>query len=855
MKRTLTGWLLGLATCFALGGFIALQVAMSYETAAATAQLQNADQAQPGWIQPTPTAVDLSTITDVTKPPLIGGRKPDQAPVFVTSQPEGVAAASAAISPTINVWYNSPQRFGTVGQPQEWINVLGNVTGTAPIARLTYSLNNGPATELHLGPDGYRLAYKGDFNVEIPRTGLTAGNNTLQLIATDTLSNVVTKLVTVAYQANTQWPLPTKIEWDKVNRLNEAIQIVDGKWALDNDQLRPVELGYDRLVTLGDIAWTDYEVVVPVTVKGIDKAGYIGVNNGPNWGIGVRWGSHFDAGNGTQPRTGWQNLGALVVYRWQPDFTEALQMFGFGGATLATNVDKPLAFETKYMVKLSVQSAPAPSTSYYRFKIWPANEREPLPWDMEAFGAAGEPSAGSVVLQAHYVDLRFGDISVKPLSSIKPKLTIQPSSNGTITATPLLPQYTYGERVTLQAIPALGYQLVSWGDDISGTNSTVNVYMTQDVVVNATFGEAPPPTIHYTNTANGGVTLTPQKEQYVYGEQVTFIATPQPGYMLAAWGGNVQGNANPLTLTMERDIQIAPQFIPAQAPFSDDFNTCTLNTTFWSFTDPVGDTTYALNGTQLTISLPAASDHDLWEAKNLAPRFMQTMENSDFDLVTKFESLLDKQYQMEGMIIEQDANNFLRTDFYADINGMYIFAATFAAGAPTIQINTPITPAGNQLYLRVTRAGDQWTVSYSFDGSNWTAAGTFTYQATISKAGFFAANAAGDSSPANTVIVDYFANMSAPLVNEDGKQFGLTTKTVGNGTIAVNPNKTSYACNEPITLTAVPQSGAVFSGWSGAVTGTSGSVVFNFTPGAIITGTFGVSRPDATLYLPLVAKP
>jgi hypothetical protein len=72
MKRTLTGWLLGLATCFALAGFIALQMAMSYETAAATEQLQNNDQTRPGWIQPTPTPVDLSTITDVAKPPLIG---------------------------------------------------------------------------------------------------------------------------------------------------------------------------------------------------------------------------------------------------------------------------------------------------------------------------------------------------------------------------------------------------------------------------------------------------------------------------------------------------------------------------------------------------------------------------------------------------------------------------------------------------------------------------------------------------------------------------------------------------------------------------------------------------------------
>jgi regulation of enolase protein 1 (concanavalin A-like superfamily) len=661
--------------------------------------------------------------------------------------------------------------------------------------------------------------------------------------------------VTVRYSKNTTWPLPTEVDWGDADRINEAVQIIDGKWAIDNGQLQPVELGYDRLIGLGDKTWTDYEVMVPFTLKGIDPRGYIGVNNGPNIGFGMRWGGHFDAGNGTQPRSGWQNLGALAVYRWQPDQSELLQLYGFGGGTLGVNTDKPLAFDTPYMAKISVQSA-LTGTAYYRFKVWPAAENEPITWDLEAFGLEGEPTAGSVVLQAHFADVRFGNVTVRPLSAIQPKLTIIDPEHGTITATPEQEQYTYGERVTLQAVPELGYQFVQWGSDISSTNSTVDIYITKDTTASATFVAAPPPTIAYTETANGIVSWTPQKDQYTYGEEVTFVATPAIGFMLAEWGGNVPGNANPLTIAIDRNLRIEPRFVPATAPFSDDFNACSLNTTYWSFVDPVGDTTFAVNGTQVTIDLPAGSDHDLWEDKNLAPRFMQTMENGNFDLVTKFESLLTRQFQMEGMIIEQDADNFLRTDFYSDINGMHVFAASFTDGTATTHFSTPITPSGSQLHLRVTRTGDEWAIRYSFDGNSWTTAGTFTYAITVAKAGFFAGNAAGDASPASTVVVDSFMNMSAPIVNEDGKSMAIGVDTNGDGTGAVDisPSKLSYACGEKVTLNAIPANGSLFTGWSGSISGSTNPLTIDFAPGTSVVATFEASTVNFKLYLPVIAK-
>ena len=60
---------------------------------------------------------------------------------------------------------------------------------------------------------------------------------------------------------------------------------------------------------------------------------------------------------------------------------------------------------------------------------------------------------------------------------------------------------------------------------------------------------------------------------------------------------------------------------PAAAPQSDDFDSCVLNDTLWTFTDPLSDSQLAANGSQVTISMAAGAEHDLWEGKNQAVVF------------------------------------------------------------------------------------------------------------------------------------------------------------------------------------------------------------------------------------------
>ena len=62
--------------------------------------------------------------------------------------PVGLEALAAPDAPVIDVWYGSPQAFGTPGNPQRQINIVGNVSGAN---NLSYSLNGGPDIELAMG--------------------------------------------------------------------------------------------------------------------------------------------------------------------------------------------------------------------------------------------------------------------------------------------------------------------------------------------------------------------------------------------------------------------------------------------------------------------------------------------------------------------------------------------------------------------------------------------------------------------------------------------------------------------------------------------------------------------------------
>ena len=120
---------------------------------------------------------------------------------------------------------------------------------------------------------------------------------------------------------------------------------------------------------------------------------------------------------------------------------------------------------------------------------------------------------------------------------------------------------------------------------------------------------------------------------------------------------------------------------------------------------------------------------------------------------------------MQGILVEQDADNYLRFDFYGSNGQVYIFAARIEGGVASSIVNVAITVPNQPMYMRIERVGDSWTQSYSLDGATWTTSSSFSHSLAVSQVGVFAGNTG--SNPPHTAVVDYFFNTAVPVVPED----------------------------------------------------------------------------------------
>ncbi len=71
-----------------------------------------------------------------------------------------------------------------------------------------------------------------------------------------------------------------------------------------------------------------------------------------------------------------------------------------------------------------------------------------------------------------------------------------------------------------------------------------------------------------------------------------------------------------------------------------------------------------------------------------------------------------------------------------------------------------------------------------------------------------------------------------------GHEFVLTVNVIGQGSVIVSPDQEPYCCGDLVELTAEPNQGNVFEGWSGALTGDQSPDTISMTADKNVTATF-----------------
>lgn len=321
----------------------------------------------------------------------------------------------------VEIWHGPRQRIGHLGNAQGHFNVLGQVDDYSAVSELYYRLNGGEKTALAIGRapngfgDGRRLARSGHFNADIPTSLLHDGDNHIDIVAIDNDGNECASSTVVEKCAGSA-PLPYHIEWDAIHTPQNVGQFVDGCWSVGPAGLRTQHTGYERLFLIGNDAWTDYQITVPITIHAVDPL--LGPYSGDNGlGIIMRFAGHAENGTPEQPSWAYQPFGAVAWLRWKdgPDMPPQKQFYRADGDERRNFGEFPIIEGKTYALRAACADA-GNGLSTYGCAMWEAGEDAPTEWDWQVQLADGRaPSRGGIALVAHHVNASFGDAEIRPL--------------------------------------------------------------------------------------------------------------------------------------------------------------------------------------------------------------------------------------------------------------------------------------------------------------------------------------------------------------------------------------------------------------------------------------------------------
>ncbi|MCP2045440.1 InlB B-repeat-containing protein, partial [Pontibacter sp. HSC-36F09] len=418
-------------------------------------------------------------------------------------------------------------------------------------------------------------------------------------------------------------------------------------------------------------------------------------------------------------------------------------------------------------------------------------------------------------------------------------LTITQPQNGSIAAEPSAATYVAGSVVTLTATPADGYQFVGWTGDASGSELTVSITMDADKAVSATF-EVIPPTMYaltLNQPENGTISADPSAPSYEAGTVVTLTATPASGYRFTGWTGDASGNVLTETVTMDADKQVSATFelIPPTM-----YALTITQPANGSITAQPAAATYVA-GTVVTLTATPADGFRFvsWggAATGTEPNTTVTMDQ-DKTVSATIEALptgpLVSSFTLVSAHTEQD--------FFQLTDGASIVLSQLSSTKLNIRANTSpsqvgsvkIELTGTQFRTYTDNAapyalfGDDGRGNYYYGNWNPPATGTYTLRATP----YSGSNGTGTAGTPLTITFTVVNNVSP------GTQYALSVSTMGGGTVAKSPDQDSYAAGSTVTLTATPQAGFQFAGWSGDASGSANPLSVTMDRSKVVTATF-----------------
>src|SRR5262245_47031356 len=309
----------------------------------------------------------------------------------------------------------------------------------------------------------------------------------------------------------------------------------------------------------------------------------------------------------------------------------------------------------------------------------------------------------------------------------------------------------------------------------------------------ATAGPPPPPQVMLALSTVGGGSIASQPTSatgnYDAGTVVTLTPMPDPGSVFTGWSGACSGTSATCVVTMDAPKSVSATFTPQYSLFVTTLGSGTVSA------QPTSTSMKYLAGTPVVLT--ATAD----------PGFVFT--------------------GWSGACSGSNATCNLTMDATKSVT------ATFTA----------------QYSLFVTTLG-HGTVSASPTSSTWKYNAGTVVRLTAAPASdsLFSSWSGACSGTATTcdVTMDAAKSVTATFVL---KQFQLSLIPAGPGTIAAQPSAANnmYNVGTVVTLTATPATNALFTGWSGACSGTAATCVVTMDAAKSVTATFALKQFQLSL--------
>ena len=417
-------------------------------------------------------------------------------------------------------------------------------------------------------------------------------------------------------------------------------------------------------------------------------------------------------------------------------------------------------------------------------------------------------------------------------------LTTAVFGSGTVVKSPNQSTYSNGTSVTLTATPAAGFAFSGWSGAATGTANPLTLNMNANKNITATFS----------------ATSTPQVTSYtlVSADSNADLQTLTPGMtlnlaMLPTRNLNVRANTSPGTVgsvlfaltgtqTQNQTESVAPY-----ALFSDNGGA------YNPWTPPVGSysltaTPYTAAGGGGTAGTPLTLGFSVID--QAGPTYTLTTATVGSGTVASNPNAASYASGTSVALTAMPAAGFAFSGWSGDATG------TTNPLTVTMTANKSITAtftATTTSYTLTTAVAGSGTIARSPNQATYLSGSSVTLTATPATGFAFSGWSGGATGTINPLTVVMTANKSITATfTSITTSYTLATAVVGSGTVARNPNATSYASGTSVTLTAAPAAGFAFTGWSGGATGTSNPLTVTMNANKSITATFTASSQQVT---------